>query len=245
MCIYICILGLQRVIEINIVFEHTTIYIHIYYQQMYIYIYRHNISIYIYTSVTCLYMFKWNISFQLIASIHSKTSSAQKLLGHFKRLNWELLRDDRCRVSKTRDHYLLRNMVFNCQKQTYHVHKFLSIKYYINILYIKIWHQTLVTSKKKYMGLQMGSNFAGKSSTMSSNRPLWSLRHGVSLALGVSWERLQVGFFITLVVVASDSSQTSDLLIIIWKNMRYQLHSAGFGSKESHLILGKLSPTEK
>lgn len=106
---------------------------------------------------------------------------------------------------KRRDHSLLRNKVFNCQKQTYHVHKFLSIKYYINILYTsKLWHQTLVTSKKSHgMGLQMGSNFkmSGLSSTTSSNKPPWSLRHGVSLALRVSWERLQVGFLITLVVV--------------------------------------------
>ena len=168
---------------------------------IYINIYRHNISIYIYMSVTCLYMFKWNISFQL------KNIFSPEAAWPFQEVELRAPAGPSlsCFKKKRRDHSLLRNKVFNCQKQTYHVHKFLSIKYYINILYTsKLWHQTLVTSKKSHgMGLQMGSNFkmSGLSSTTSSNKPPWSLRHGVSLALRVSWERLQVGFLITLVVV--------------------------------------------
>lgn len=185
---------------------HKYIYIYIYYQQMYIhiYIYRHNISIYIYIYICLLHVYTCSnetYHFNLLPLFTQKHLQPRSCLAISR--GWT---ESSCGTivvvlpKKRRDHSLLRNKVFNCQKQTCHVYKFLSIKYivyiYICYVYIKKWHQTLVTSKQlRGMGLQMASNFrmSGLSSTTSSNKPPWSLRHGVSLALEVSLERLRVG----------------------------------------------------
>lgn len=146
--IYICILGLQRVIEINIVFEHTNIYIYIYYQQMYIhiYIYRHNISIYIYIYICLLHVYTCSnetYHFNLLPLFTQKHLQPRSCLAISR--GWT---ESSCGTivvvlpKKRRDHSLLRNKVFNCQKQTCHVYKFLSIKY---IVYIYIY--VMYTSK--------------------------------------------------------------------------------------------------